>query len=47
MLNLVIVMPVFNDWDALLVVLGALDGALAPHAVTADVLIVDDGSTEP
>jgi glycosyltransferase involved in cell wall biosynthesis len=39
--------PVFNDWAALAQLLPQLDDALHQHALRADVLIVDDGSTEP
>src|ERR1700734_746838 len=51
--RLVILMPVFNDWHALALLLPALDQALessrlamgAPQQI--DVLLVNDGSTQP
>ena len=43
----VILMPVFNDWDSASALLVALDGALARAGRSADVLLVDDGSTTP
>jgi polyisoprenyl-phosphate glycosyltransferase len=45
--ELVILLPVFNDWAALRKLLGGLDLALASGAIEADVLVVDDGSTQP
>jgi glycosyltransferase involved in cell wall biosynthesis len=45
--DLVVLLPVFNDWAALSKLLGALDLALASGAIEAEVLVVDDGSTEP
>jgi hypothetical protein len=43
-LRLVIVLPVYNDWPAATTLLGRLDGELARAGLTADVLLVDDGS---
>lgn len=43
--SLVILLPLFNDWDALLKLLGGLDATLAGHGIAASVLVVDDGST--
>jgi glycosyltransferase involved in cell wall biosynthesis len=45
--ELLILLPVFNDWDALRKLLVALDFELAKGAIGAEVLVVDDGSTEP
>ena len=45
--ELVVLLPVFNDWAALGKLLGGLDRALASSGIEADVLVVDDGSTEP
>jgi glycosyltransferase involved in cell wall biosynthesis len=45
--ELVILLPVFNDWAALRKLLGGLDLALASGAIEADILVVDDGSTQP
>lgn len=42
---LLIMLPVFNDWDSLRLLLPRLDHALAAAELTAAVLIVDDGST--
>lgn len=43
--SIVILIPVFNDWESLTRLLPELDAALAARAVEADVLVVDDGST--
>ena len=40
-----ILIPVFNDWDSLELHLENLDRVLHAHAIVADLLIVDDGST--
>lgn len=45
--ELVVLLPVFNDWAALRKLLEGLDRALASAAIEADVLVVDDGSTQP
>lgn len=39
-----IVIPIFNDWAALRLLLPALDAALGAAALSAAVLVVDDGS---
>lgn len=41
-----ILIPVYNDWDAVAMLLGKLDRELAATSWVADVLLVDDGSTE-
>jgi hypothetical protein len=43
--SVVILIPVFNDWASLSMLLPGLDGILADRGSTADVLVVDDGST--
>lgn len=42
-----ILTPIYNDWDSLLSLLGALDALAAQHDLTLRVLAVDDGSTQP
>jgi glycosyltransferase involved in cell wall biosynthesis len=42
-----VLIPVFNDWHALGRLLPMLDRALAAKGRSAQILIVDDGSTEP
>ncbi len=43
----VVITPVFNDWGSLKRLLAQLDEALSASDLQADVLIVDDASTEP
>jgi len=45
--DLLILMPLFNDWAACDQLLAALDDVLAAKAISAAVLLVDDGSTVP
>jgi glycosyltransferase involved in cell wall biosynthesis len=42
---LTILIPIYNDWEALALLLADLDAALAENRLEAGVLIVDDGST--
>ena len=42
-----ILIPVYNDWDALAMLLEELDKALADVGLKAGLLICDDGSTTP
>jgi hypothetical protein len=44
---LVVLIPVFEDWPAVSKLLPLLDASLAAAALTADVVLVDDGSTSP
>jgi glycosyltransferase involved in cell wall biosynthesis len=43
--EIVILIPVFNDWDSIARLLPKLDSELASCGLEADVLVVDDGST--
>ena len=45
--DILILLPVFNDWEALRKLLIALDRELVKGGIGAEVLVVDDGSTEP
>jgi glycosyltransferase involved in cell wall biosynthesis len=45
--KLVVLMPVFNDWQAVQQLLPRLDSSLKENRLEADVLLVNDGSTEP
>ena len=45
--RLVILIPTFNDWEALELLLADLDRALARCPMPPQVLVVDDGSTVP
>jgi len=42
--QLLILMPVFNDWDSVTSLLDEIDGVLSQEALAAEVLVVDDGS---
>ena len=43
--QLIILMPVSNDWDALRLLLPALANELSANGLRAAILLVDDGST--
>ena len=43
---LVVVIPVYNDWPAVALLLPRLDAALSATGTSARVLLVDDGSTQ-
>lgn len=43
--RVVIVIPVFNDWDSLGVLIRELDGVFRNQTIAVHLLIVDDGST--
>lgn len=42
--DIIILIPVFNDWDPLIVLLGQLDEVFKEEYLKADVVVVDDGS---
>src|SRR5262245_33516682 len=42
---IIILIPVFNDWEALEPLIRALDEKLAETNLNVDILLVDDGST--
>jgi polyisoprenyl-phosphate glycosyltransferase len=44
--RLVVLIPLFNDWEAADLLLDGLDSAFAASSVPVDVLILDDGSTD-
>lgn len=44
---LVILIPVFNDWPAVAILLRNLDSVLQAHHLTARLLLIDDASSEP
>jgi polyisoprenyl-phosphate glycosyltransferase len=45
--TVVIVIPVFNDWESLLKLLHSLDWVLAPTKINIEILVVDDASNTP
>jgi glycosyltransferase involved in cell wall biosynthesis len=45
--RIVILIPMFNDWDAADLLLSDLDRALTDYPMSAEVLFIDDGSTLP
>jgi polyisoprenyl-phosphate glycosyltransferase len=44
---LLVLIPIYNDWEAVSLLLVQLDRVLASSGLTASVLLVDDASTEP
>ncbi len=42
-----VLMPVYNDWESALLLVAHLDGELQARKLSADILLVDDGSTHP
>jgi glycosyltransferase involved in cell wall biosynthesis len=44
--QIVILIPLFNDWEAAALLLDGLDRAFTGYSTAAEVLIVDDGSSE-
>ncbi len=44
--RLIILIPVFNDWHAVALLLAALDHTLSEGALCVEVLLVNDGSTQ-
>jgi polyisoprenyl-phosphate glycosyltransferase len=44
---LTVLIPVFNDWDSLGLLIPSLETVLRAEGVTASALVVDDGSTVP
>ena len=42
---LLILIPIFNEWDLLAELLARIEAALAPAGLSADVVLLDDGST--
>ena len=44
--KLIILMPVYNDWEALSILLPRLERELTAYGMAAEILIVDDGSTD-
>lgn len=45
--ELIILLPVFNDWDSLSLLLPRLDAALTQSNLSVQTLVIDDGSTVP
>jgi glycosyltransferase involved in cell wall biosynthesis len=46
-LRRVILIPVYNDWRAVEIVISKLDSVLAKAHLETDIVLVDDGSTQP
>jgi polyisoprenyl-phosphate glycosyltransferase len=44
--EVVLLLPLYNDWESLQLLLVKLDAELARHGIQARVLVVDDGSAE-
>ena len=47
LLPLTILVPVFNDWEAAGFLVEQLDSVFAHHALTGQIVFIDDGSLEP
>jgi hypothetical protein len=47
LLPLTILVPVFNDWTAARFLVEQLDSVFGRHALTAQIVFIDDGSLEP
>jgi polyisoprenyl-phosphate glycosyltransferase len=45
--SLLILIPSYNDWDAVRLLIPRIDSAIASSAWTASLLVVDDASSEP
>src|SRR3954468_1827094 len=45
--NVIVLIPVYDDWSTLMLLLNALDRALIDVEPPVSVLVVDDGSTIP
>jgi len=45
--SLLVLMPIYNDWEAVSLLLVGLDRVLAAGGISCRVLLVDDGSTTP
>jgi polyisoprenyl-phosphate glycosyltransferase len=45
--SIVILIPIFNDWNSLSALLSELEQVLAKHELSAQIVVVDDGSTSP
>ncbi|MGH9662103.1 MAG: glycosyltransferase [Bryobacteraceae bacterium] len=45
--KIAILIPVFNDWEAVSQLLSAIDRAMPATGFDAEVVLIDDGSTEP
>ena len=46
-LNVIFVMPVYNDWDAAGALIEHLDTVISESQVCSRIILVDDGSTRP
>jgi hypothetical protein len=44
--RIVVLTPLYNDWESLRLLLAQLDEELARHGIRAQVLVVDDGSSQ-
>jgi glycosyltransferase involved in cell wall biosynthesis len=45
--GILILIPVFNDWEPVALLLAQLDSAVHESGLNPEVLLIDDGSTEP
>ncbi|HUE13066.1 MAG TPA: hypothetical protein VMR25_02775, partial [Planctomycetaceae bacterium] len=45
--SIVILIPIFNDWNSLSPLLSELEQVLAKQELSAQIVVVDDGSTSP
>ncbi len=45
--SVIVLIPVFNDWKALELLLSCLDNSLYDNSIQAEILVVDDASSIP
>ena len=44
--NITILTPTYDDWESVFVLLDNLDGVLSDDGLTANIVVIDDGSPD-